>query len=686
VSATRANVVAAIVAASVCAAFAVALAQVVRLQTDPDPRLRERIETRAARSETPGIRGDILDRRGRVMATTRYGWRAFVDPERLPEDPHPVIGELARITRTDPGPVGLRVVAALAFNDGARGAEPAAVETSGRAGWRAALEAIGEAWAGEPDASGGPGAKLRRYVRVGPVLTEAQASSLREAKLPGVHLERVPVRESPGAVFAANVLGRTSEDPAGRLGLEGAMHRRLAAEPARARYVRDARGRALWIEAGDWETIRRGAPLRLSLDLAIQDMVLEALHAGVARAQAQGGRAIVMDPLTGEIVAMADVRREASDAVPIPWVRSDTPREAEPELPPFDTRARLRLRVVPDDERAAVHPALAVNRCVESVYEPGSTFKPFMWAAAVGAGVAEPDEVLDTEGGRWRTFYGRYIEDVEKRERMTLLEVLVRSSNIGMIKLVERMTPAEASGVIRAFGFGSRTGVPLPGEPAGLVTPLRRWSKYTHTSVAFGYEIAVTPLQMVRAFSAFARPGQLAGTVPGVRLTAPNADDGGIAERAVPAWAAVLAREPMTEVVERVRESEALRRREAGLPERPEPRYRLFGKSGTAKIGVEDPPEGMKRPSNVPAYLPWQFRSSFIAAGPTEAPRLVAMVIIDDPGPELVRERRAFGSRVAGPVADEILTRALLYLGVPPSQTSPRPAEGAVTAATHQGF
>lgn len=671
---SRAEVVSACVVLGVLVMFALSMAEVVRLQTMPDERLQSRIAMREARAVTPGIRGDILDRRGRVLATTRFAWRVFVDPVQLPEEPHEVIGRLAELLQEDASAIGVRVVGALALNAereaAAASGRVSAVESDAEASrWRRAWLALAEAWGGDRGeaAEAAQRVRLQRYLRVGPVLTDAQAASVRAERLPGVHLERVPVRESPGGLLAANIVGKFSTDAEGRLGVERVNHESLEAPSAVARYARDARGRALWIEAGDWEPIRRGAPLALSIDLELQRIAIEELRRGVERAEAQGGRIILMDPYTGEILAMADVRREAKGVVPIPWVKRELPRGEEPEFPDFNTSRAPRLLVVPEDERAKLHPALAVNRCVESIYEPGSTFKPFMWAAALAAGVVKPEEIIDTEGGRFRTFYGRYLEDVVKRDRQSWTDVLVNSSNIGMVKVLERMEPRQVHGSIEAFGFGRRTGVPLPGEPRGMVTPLRGWSKYTHTSVAFGHEVAVTPLQMVRGFSAFARPGELAGTLPTVRLSASSEGDADIAERAVPSWAAVLARTPMETVVESMRQREVTKRRREGLAAEPEPRYRLFGKSGTAKVAVGDPPEGMRRPRGVPAYLPRQYHSSFIAAGPTEAPRLVALVIIDDPSPELVRRREAFGSHVAGPVVSRVMERGLLYLGVPPS-------------------
>jgi cell division protein FtsI (penicillin-binding protein 3) len=395
-------------------------------------------------------------------------------------------------------------------------------------------------------------------------------------------------------------------------------------------------------------------------------------------ADAAGGRLVALDPATGEIVAMVDIIREdVADLQAFPWEPlppAAARRRGEPAPPPppapdppvNDGTARY-VTIKPDPKRS-VHPALGRNRCVEDVYEPGSTFKPFVWSTITELGLAQPDEVFDTEGGRWRTFYGREIQDVTRRDTMTWADVLVNSSNIGMIKAGERLSFRQLHDAVRRFGFGRATGIGLPGEATGMVTPLRSWSKYSHTSVSFGYEIAVTPLQMARAFSAFARPGALGGTIVPIRVLAPQpaAPGSGVVYRVLPAAVAKLTRETMGGVTANMEARLALTdESQTGW------RYSIFGKSGTAKIPMTDPPEGFRRPRGTTGYFENQYNTSFIAGGPTENPRLVCVVVIDDPGPELVRQKRHYGAATAGPVVRRFMERTLVYLGAPPS---PQPA------------
>jgi cell division protein FtsI/penicillin-binding protein 2 len=248
---------------------------------------------------------------------------------------------------------------------------------------------------------------------------------------------------------------------------------------------------------------------------------------------------------------------------------------------------------------------------------------------------------------------------------MTWREVLVNSSNIGMVKVTSRMSFADLrDGVVR-FGFGKRTGIGLPGESTGIVTSAKAWSKYTQTSVATGYEVAVTPVQMVRAFSSFARTGELAGTLPPITLRAVPADapGGGIAPgvRVLPPHIAELARDTMRGVTHNLDQRITKKDESVHL------RYEAFGKSGTAEIPLGPPPAGKKRPKGSDGYFQDQYNTSFIAGGPVAEPRVVVLVVIDDPGPSLVASRRHYGAATAGPVVRRIMERTLSYLGVPAS-------------------
>src|SRR5438105_361029 len=169
-------------------------------------------------------------------------------------------------------------------------------------------------------------------------------------------------------------------------------------------------GRPLWMGPGAYDPARRGEDLRLSIDLEIQRLATEELERGVEDSDAAGGRAVVFDPATGEVLAMVDIIRPVP-AVPFPWPdapprggrRSGVPYEPASEIP------RARYAVVMPDEARQKTPALARNRCVQDIYEPGSTFKPFVWATITELGLVKPAEMIDTHHGLWRTPYGRLL-------------------------------------------------------------------------------------------------------------------------------------------------------------------------------------------------------------------------------------------------------------------------------------
>lgn len=653
--------------AFVALALGVIVVRVTQLQLAPPARLAEHIQARVTRASLPGVRGEILDRRGRLLSTTRIGYRAFVDPTLFPDPPEEAIIRLADALGVMPEDVGEPIMSKVAVND----ARLALLPEADSVDQQSLSEMLRQMFSGgSRDDEKAESPRLVRYVPVGPVLDEDRVATVRALRIPGVHLERRDIREYPGGPLVASVVGKVGDEPKWSIGAERILNDQLLGDSGKAEYVRDAKGRPLWVEPGHWNPARRGHDARISIDLELQRIAHEELARGIADADAAGGRCIMLDPLTGEVLAMIDMVLDRDDLAPFAWEPLDpkAPRAAH-----ATGSARPRYKTLSDDPGRHIHPALARNRCIEDVYEPGSTFKSFIWSVITERGLAKTSEVFDTEGGRWFTFYGRYIEDVTKRDVMTWQEVLVNSSNIGMIKAGERMSFEQMHEAIVRFGFGSRTNIGLPGEGAGIITPMKRWSKYSQTSVAIGHEVAVTPIQMVRAFSCFARPGDLAGTLPDVTLSAVDHDAIAIpvVNRVLPSPIALLTRQTLGGVTHNVEERMKVQARSAGMEgesaESGNWRFALFGKSGTAEIPLGKAPKGMRRPRGSSGYFDGQYNSSFIAAGPTEDPRLVCLVVIDDPGPQRVRSRTHYGSMTAGPVVRRAMERALTYLGAPPS-------------------
>ncbi len=609
--------------------------RVIQLQMAPSQQLRGFVGERTSRVSEAGWRGDLLDRRGRPIAVSRPAYRTFIDPSVLSSlDEGELVGvidELAGVLPMEHEQVEARVRERI------------------EASRRREREGLGPL----------------RFAPIGKVLDDETARRVRNLKIEGVGLERREVRAYATNDASARVVGIVGAEHEGRLGAEYALDAQLREKDGTLRFVRDARGRPLWVEQGAWVAPEDGRDVRLSIDLELQRICEEELWRGIVDADAVAGRLVMIDPETGEVLAMCDLVREVEGLVPFPFEKVDDPPgpglpERGPDGPRYITLAADPLR--------RIHPAMGRNRCVQDLYEPGSTFKPFVWAAVTQAGLASPGEVFDTYNGFYRTPYGRSIEDVTQRARMTWSEVLVNSSNIGMVQGAARMEEVALRRALTAFGFGSPTGIALPGEMAGILTPMERWSHWTQTSVAFGQEVAVTPVQMVRAFSAFARSGEQAGSLCELTLRAVDPDDPSldVVRRVVDPPVALKVRDVLTHVASKM---EAVMRRKD--PNETGWRYRIFGKSGTADIPVGRPPEGYRLPTGSRGYFEEQYVSSFIAAGPYEHPRLVVIVVIDDPGPAHVFQPRLkrthYGSHVAGPVVRRVLERSLAYLGVPPS-------------------
>lgn len=703
----RSDIVALLAICGMTAGLGVMLWRVYDMQTNPSPQLVEHMGARQSRVTEIARRGDLTDRRGRPLAATRFGVRVFVDPAELPHDKlDEVVVKLADATGLPATELGPKIIQAMLTNERRQAAidatkpkaEPpesplaklrakilgATHEAADQRTPSSEADTLAMSDAGTPEpiqpdpaqpttdqqplgrrvympgeevaATEPKTPKLIRYMPITGVLDESRVDLVKKLKIPGVHLENKQVREVVAEDLTASLLGKVGAEDKGLMGTEMKLDEALQPKTGSFAYTRDSRGRPLWVKPDSYTPAQDGTDLKLSLDLELQRIVLEELERGVAEAEAAGGRAVMMDPNTGEVLAMADIVRDLPGLTDYNW---------ETVIPKDNQGHGTRYRTIRVDPARQQHPALGRNRCVEDIYEPGSTFKPFMWATVTAKGLMRPRDIVSTHGGIYRTPYGRVVTDVLKRGTMDWQEVLINSSNIGMTQGVAKLSFEEAHNAIKSFGFGTRPGTGLPGETPGLVTPLARWSNYTQTSVSSGYEVAVTPVQVARAFCSISRKGPANGTLPPVRMAAWEQKGSTVADttvRVLPQAIADLTRDTLRGV------TASLDRRLAAK-ENPEEgwQYELFGKSGTAEIPLGQPPEGKRRPKGSDGYFSGQYNSSFVAGGPVDSPRLVLIVVIDDPGPELVRTKNHRGAAVAGPVVRRAMERSLLYLGVPPS-------------------
>ncbi|HEV2592881.1 MAG TPA: penicillin-binding protein 2 [Gaiellaceae bacterium] len=409
-------------------------------------------------------------------------------------------------------------------------------------------------------------------------------------------------RAYPGNTVAAPVIGYAGTDDTGLGGLELEYNSRLQGHAGAQTIVRDPFGRAIDVLSST--AVREGNNVFTTLDHTIQANAEQVLRTTVARWHAQSATAIVMDPKTGEVLAMAQAPGyNANDAGNVPF-------------------------------------ATQRNRSVTDVYEPGSTFKLVTISAALSLGLVTPETKFVLPGVLHVA--DRTIHDAEPRgtETMTVAQILARSSNIGAITIAQKLGAPALAEWISKFGFGAKTGIDFPGESSGLVLPLDKWSGSTIGNVPIGQGIAVTPIQLASAYAAIANGGvwiepHLVSRIGGHevrglkhrRLVSPQVD--------------AALKSMLTGVVD----EHGATGNEAQIPG-----YSVAGKTGTGQIPG---PHGYSASNG--------YMASFVGMVPVEHPKLVVLVVVDRPAGAI------FGGVVAAPAFAQIANFDLQYLAVPPT-------------------
>lgn len=458
-----------------------------------------------------------------------------------------------------------------------------------------------------------------RFVKIAEHLDENACKAIAALDMPGIGLMPASERYYPMGSIAAHILGTVGGDGSGLEGLELKFEKVLAGRDGSKRTLKDARRRGIFVAAEDYLPPDHGKHLILTIDANIQMIAEQELAAACEKYNAKRGEVVIMNPQTGEVLALAN------------WPTFN------PQNPEDSTMENRRDRAITDP------------------YEPGSTFKPFMVGPALQWGITRVNEIWPIPA---RTYYApshRTVTDVHFYGPLSTWDVLVKSSNIGMSMLAERMENPRLYKAITTFGFGSKTGIELPGEDPGLVYPLNRWGKKSTESVAQGYEVMVTPLQLARAMCAYANGGRMVrpSIIKGV-LDA----DGAVVTRSRRADLKLL-----PEAVNPITAAE-VRRVLCDVPVRGTAQgarssiWNVFGKTGTSHIS-----EGKK------GYSPTRFNSSFIGGAPAEDPRLVIAMVIHEPD----RKLGHYGGAVSAPAAVRSLERALAYLQVAASPDLPLP-------------
>jgi cell division protein FtsI (penicillin-binding protein 3) len=408
-------------------------------------------------------------------------------------------------------------------------------------------------------------------------------------RIPGVHATDIGGREYVQSPGSRKLLGSVGREGRGTSGLELYLDSLLRGHDGRSRVVRGLRGARFESPEAVSEPARRGHVVRLTINQALQDICDKVLADAVARTVADGGDVVVLDPKTGEVRCLGSQRRARVGA----------------------------------GASALIEP-----------FEPGSTLKPFYAGRLLERNLATPDELIETYNGVYKVG-GRTITDVHKAPVMSLADVIRHSSNIGIVRFADRLTDRDVYELLRDVGFGTATGVPYPSEASGTLREPRRWTRDSRASLAIGYEVAVTPLQLAAAYGAIANGGNLMAPA----LVKEIRDDEGrlVFVHTPRVLRRVFERKTtraLLEMLESVVDSGTAT--DASLTT-----FSLAGKSGTARRMVR-------------GVYGREYTASFVALFPADDPQYVVLAKLDNPRGEFY-----YGGKAAAPIAKAVIEGAL---------------------------
>jgi cell division protein FtsI (penicillin-binding protein 3) len=545
-----------ILTTAILCGFALVVLRLADLMLRDHERLSERARSQySTTKDVRASRGTIYDRRGRELAVNVDAVSTYLKPREI-EDPRRTAAALARVTGEDYRQLLRRASSDKSF-----------------------------AWAAR---------KMERE----------EAEEVRSLGLKGVEFKREVKRFYPKGRLAAHVVGFVGIDNQALEGIELRYDDYLQGRSESVPVVRDARNRTL---SEGQPVVASGGSVILTLDEGLQYIVERALDRAVERWQAASATAVMMDPYTGEILAMAN-------------------------RPTYDLNGFW------------TSPAAARrNRAITDTYEPGSTFKVITAAAALEAGLVEPTTRFDCSDGFIRVA-GRAYWDTHNHGELNFKEVIQTSSNVGTIMLGLMAGSDRLQATAAHLGFGRHTDVDLPGESPGKLKRPGRWSDTDLASASIGYGVAVTPLQILRAYAAIANGGFLVKPFMVSDVISPEGAElyrhrSGEREPVLSRRTTAVLRDILVSVTEEG--GTATGASVAG--------NRVAGKTGTARL--IDPETG--------AYSTERYASSFVGFAPAENPRIALVVVVFEP------QDKYYGGQVAAPVFQEIVDKSLSYLNVP---------------------
>lgn len=435
----------------------------------------------------------------------------------------------------------------------------------------------------------------REFVYLKRRVTPTVTNKVLALEAEGIFTQREYRRYYPAGEVFSHVIGFTNIDDAGQEGIELAYNDWLKGTSGKKRVIKDRLGRVIE-DVENIQTSRPGKDLFLSIDRRIQYLAYRELKAAIQLNKARSGSAVMLDVKSGEILAVVN-------------------------QPSYNPNNRKKMRS-----------ASFRNRSITDVFEPGSAIKPFTIAAALESKKYNPRTMIDTRPGRFK-IGPNTIRDSRNNGIIDVTNVITKSSNVGASKIALSLRPEQMWSMLTRVGFGSVTASGFPGESAGLMSHYSRWHDIERATLAFGYGLSVTPLQLAHAYSILAADG-LSRPVTFIRRQ--GAVEG---ERVMPAWVASQVRDMMKTVVSR--KGTGMRASVYG--------YQVAGKTGTI------------HKSTAGGYADNHYVAVFAGMAPASNPRLVLVVMINDPSGE-----QYYGGQVAAPVFSRVMAGALRLMDVAP--------------------
>ncbi|MFN3828623.1 peptidoglycan synthetase FtsI [Tepidimonas ignava] len=435
----------------------------------------------------------------------------------------------------------------------------------------------------------------RNFVWLRRQLDEPLAQRVKALGIPGVYLRKEYKRQYPQGEALAHVVGFTNVEDRGQEGVELAFERELLGKPGSRRVIKDRLGRIVE-DVRDIVPPQDGRDLQLSIDARVQYFAFQRLKEAVQQHNARGGSAVVLDARTGEVLALAN-------------------------YPSYDPNNRRNL----SGEQLR-------NRALTDSFEPGSTMKPFIAALALDKGLVRPDTPVQTAPGRLQ-MGGFTISDVHPYGVLTVAEIIQKSSNVGTVKLAMQLTPRDMWETYVRLGLGHKPQLPFPGATSGRLRAYQGWRPIEQATMAYGYGLSVSLVQLAQAYTVFARDGEL------LPLTLLRRDEPAQGVRVYSERNALAVRQMLHMVTSPG--GTAQQAQTVG--------YSVGGKTGTARKQ-----EGR-------GYAARKYRAFFVGLAPVESPRVVIAVMVDEPSNGVI-----YGGAVAAPVFADVAQQTLRLLGVAP--------------------